>query len=129
MKTKFIPSTSSCLMISIATVLCTNCANTSHLLVYQHTNFGMNAGLNPQTGNIHARIGLRKDFACVIPKITDETTKEIKAASSYVSSRVRVRSPFEAPDIAEIIATGQAAVQMGDKEDALTPFVTPTKKK
>lgn len=107
------------------------CANSSHLLIYQHTNFGLNSGINPQSGNLHVRIGLRRDFACVIPKITmnnQETgTDDIKAASSYVVSRVRVHGPLEVPDIAEIIATGKAAAQMGDKTDALSPFVTPKK--
>ena len=108
-------------------LLISACANTSHMLVYQHTNFGLNAGVNPQSGNLHVRIGHRQDFACVIPKVKDETSGTIKAGSSYVASRVRVHGPLQVPDIAEIVATGNAASNMGDKPDALTPFVTPTK--
>jgi hypothetical protein len=115
-------------------LLCTlfgtvSCANTSHLFIYQHSNFGFNAGTSPQSGNIHVGIGLRRDFACVIPKIDsgDKATPNIRAASSYVVSRVRTKSPFAVPDIAEIIATGEAADQMGNKTDALSPFVTPKK--
>ena len=118
----------SLLLLSVAV---SGCANSSHLLIYQHTNLGLNSGINPQTGNLHVRIGLRRDFACVIPKVTmknqDTDTQDIKAASSYVVSRVRIRGPLEVPDIAEIIATGKAAAQMGDKADALSPFVTPKK--
>ncbi len=107
-------------------VFMASCANSSHMLVYQHTNFGLNAGVNPQSGNLHARIGHRQDFACVIPKIKEEDGN-IKAASSYVASRVRVHGPLQVPDIAEIVATGRAASNMGEKPDALTPFVAPTK--
>jgi hypothetical protein len=100
-------------------VFMASCANSSHMLVYQHTNFGLNAGVNPQSGNLHARIGHRQDFACVIPKIEEDGT--------IVASRVRVHGPLQVPDIAEIVATGRAASNMGEKPDALTPFVAPTK--
>jgi hypothetical protein len=106
-----------------------SCANTSHLLVYQHTNLGLNAGASPQSGNIHARVGLRREFACIVPKVktpqNEEDTPKIEAASSYVASRVKITSVFKSPEIDEVIATGMAASQLGEKNDAMTPFVKP----
>ena len=112
-------------MLAVILACLASCANSSHMLVYQKINLGINAGLNPQTGNLHARIGHRKEFACVVPKVS--VGNKIKAGSSYVASRVRVNGPLSVPDIAEIIATGKAASNMGSKPDALSPFVTPTK--
>jgi hypothetical protein len=114
--------------VSAVAALMASCANTSHLLVYQHTNSGLNSGINPQTGNLHVRFGYRQDFGCVFPKIKSNAVgDEVKAASSYVASRVRVRGPWQVPDIAEFMATGRAATNLGEKSDALTPFVTPKK--
>lgn len=105
-----------------------SCANTSHLLVYQHTNLGLNAGASPQSGNVHARVGLRREFACIVPKVQtpqNEKDPKIEAASSYVASRVKITNIYRSPEIDEVIATGEAASQLGEKSDAMTPFVKP----
>jgi len=98
-------------------------------------NVGVNAGTNPQSGNVFARVGIRKDVGVIVPKIepADSSSDDLdsngqpiaKAASSYVASRVTVVSPWKAPKVAEVIATGQSAINLGEKDDALKPFTAP----
>lgn len=107
------------------------CANTSHVLVYQHSNFGLNAGLNPATQSTHIRVGMRNEFAIITPRLQyegkfaelddqgqpigpTESGTGYKAASSYVAARFRVSDPFKAPEVAEIVATGKAATSVGE---------------
>lgn len=93
------------------------CANTSHVLVYQHSNFGLNAGLNPSTQSTHIRVGMRNEFAIITPRLEydnpENDKKGYKAASSYVATRFRVKDPFKAPEVAELVATGKAATDVG----------------
>ena len=48
-----------------------SCANISHAVVYQHSNFGLNVGTNPATQNVHVRVGIRNEFAIITPKVMD----------------------------------------------------------
>lgn len=87
------------------------CANPSHLVVYQHSNLGVNAGVSPATNNLHVRVGLRREYAAVIPKYESDTRSEPAAASSFVVGRMRVAGAFKTPETTEVIATGNAAIQ------------------
>lgn len=95
-----------------------SCANPSHLIVYQHSNLGVNAGVSPATSNFYVRIGLRREFAAVVPKYEDDHTTDKdgkprqEAASAFVAARMRVISPWKTPLINEILATGDAAVRI-----------------
>lgn len=116
-------------LMIIYAVSISGCANTSHVVVYQHSNFGLNAGMNPATQSIHVRLGMRNEFAIITPKLEYDTTVEkmdpsgnvttvpakgYHAASSYVATRFRVKDPFKAPEVAEIVATGKAATTVGE---------------
>ena len=92
-----------------------SCANSSHVLVYQHSTFGLNAALNPATQTGHVRLGLRDETAIIAPKLRpiDDEMAAPKAASTYVASRYRVSDPFKAPEVSEVIATGSAATSVG----------------
>lgn len=97
-----------------------SCTNSSHLLLYQHSNMGMNTGINPANQNVHVRIGVRSEFAAVVPKYmkkaeaaTDKNAAQepnYEAASAYFGSRFRVNSIWQIPEAAEVLVTGQAAV-------------------
>jgi hypothetical protein len=89
-----------------------SCANISHAVVYQHSNFGLNVGTNPATQNVHVRVGIRNEFAIITPKIKAEDGTK-KAASSYVATRFRVHDIYSVPEVAEIVATGKAATDIG----------------
>lgn len=106
-------SLSAVALVSAATL--TSCSNSSHLLLYQQSNLGLNAGINPSTQNLHVRIGLRRQFGAIIPKYTTgetnpDGTQTNKAASAYFGSRARITGPFRVPEVAEVMATGAAAV-------------------
>lgn len=110
------------LLAGAAALLNASCANSSHVLVYQHSTFGLNAAMNPATQSGHVRIGLRDETAIITPKLqpspeegwVEGTPKPTpKAASTYVASRYRVSDPFKAPEVEEIIATGNAATSVG----------------
>lgn len=96
----------------------TSCQNSSHLLLYQQSNLGLNAAINPSTQNLHVRIGLRREFGAIVPKYEMEADSETlgipdphekKAASAYFGSRARITSPWRVPEVAEVMATGEAA--------------------
>lgn len=105
----------------------TSCQNSSHLLLYQQSSLGLNAAVNPTTQNLHVRIGLRREFGAIVPKYErDDDSGEKQAASAYFGSRARVTSPFRVPEVAEVMATGEAATlaaQAGDALDFTTPKV------
>jgi hypothetical protein len=105
-----------------------SCSNSSHLLLYQQSNLGLNAGVNPSTQNIHVRVGLRREFGAIVPKYTiDKDGKATnQAASAYFGSRARVKSPFRVPEVAEVMATGPAAVIAASAGNALD-FADPSK--
>jgi len=103
-----------------------SCANPSHLIVFQHSNLGVNAGVSPATNNFHVRVGLRREFAAVVPKYIDEGTdananrvraQRNEAASAFVAARMRVISPWHTPHISEILATGEAAVNIAKRNN------------
>lgn len=123
-------------------ILLSHCSNTSHLLVYQHSNFGLNVSSNPSTQKVHARLGIRNEIAVITPKTRQavldsngepETTTDkngnqvaktkLKAVSSYVSSRFRVVSIYRIPEVAEVVATGKAATSIG-KSRGSAAFLT-----
>lgn len=97
-----------------------SCTNSSHLLLYQHSNLGMNTGVNPANQNVHVRIGARSEFAAVIPKYKERPiapsngaqapVPNFEAASAYFGSRFRVTSIWTIPEAAQVLATGNAAV-------------------
>ena len=100
---------------TVAALLSISCTNSSHLLVYQHSNVGLNTGINPANQSIHARIGVRSEVAAIVPKYeikgankTEEGKYE--AASAYFGTRFRVNSIWEVPEAAEVLTTGNAAV-------------------
>lgn len=104
----------------------TSCANSSHLLLYQQSNLGLNAGVNPSTQNLHVRIGLRRQFGAIVPKYAvDPDGGNTQAASAYFGSRARVTSPWRVPEIAEVMATGEAAVIAAGAGNALNFAATP----
>ena len=101
----------------------TSCTNSTHLLLYQHSNLGMNTGVNPANQNVHVRIGARSQFAAVVPKYVDtykgkdgaaqataNGEPQFEAASAYFGSRFRVTSIWKIPEAAQVLVTGQAAV-------------------
>jgi hypothetical protein len=101
----------------------TSCTNSTHLLLYQHSNLGMNTGVNPANQNVHVRIGARSQFAAVVPKYVDtfkgqdgtalttaDGEPQFEAASAYFGSRFRVTSIWQIPEAAQVLVTGQAAV-------------------
>jgi len=106
------------LLATLAALSLASCANPSHLIVYQHSNLGINGGVSPATSNFYVRIGLRREFAAVVPKYKEEVPPfdvpepkyENDAASAYVAARMRVTGVFSTPQISEILATGQAAI-------------------
>lgn len=94
-----------------------SCTNSSHLLLYQHSNLGMNTGINPANQNVHVRIGARSEFAALIPKYKVRQAEGVKtsepnfeAASAYFGSRFRVTSIWKIPEAAQVLVTGNAAV-------------------
>lgn len=104
----------------------TSCSNSSHLLLYQQSNLGLNAGINPSTQNLHVRVGLRRQFGAIVPKyalvetdVNGTVTTTNKAASAYFGSRARITSPFRVPEVAEVMATGRAAVIAAQSGNAL----------
>ncbi len=102
----------------------TACSNSSHLLLYQQSNLGLNAGLNPATQNLHVRVGLRRQFGAIVPKYAVGAEGERnQAASAFFGSRARVSHPFRVPEVAEVMATGRAAVIAAQGGNALD-FVT-----
>jgi hypothetical protein len=107
---------------SLAACIClmTSCTNSSHLLLYQHSNSGMNTGINPANQSIHVRIGVRREFAAIVPKYIKRPDKvgskpDFEAASAYFGSRFRVSSIWAIPEAAEVLVTGQAAVIAASK--------------
>jgi hypothetical protein len=113
--------------IIASTCLC-GCQNSSHLLLYQQSSLGLNAAVNPSTQNLHARIGLRREFGAIVPKYEktkDDGTTENQAASSYFGSRTRITSPFRVPEVAEIMATGEAATIAARAGNAMNFAKTP----
>lgn len=101
----------------------TSCTNSTHLLLYQHSNLGMNTGVNPANQNVHVRIGARSQFAAVVPKYVDtykgqdgkaastaDRESQFEAASAYFGSRFRVTSIWQIPEAAQVLVTGKAAV-------------------
>lgn len=111
----------------------TSCQNSSHLLLYQQANLGLNAAINPSTQNLHVRIGLRREFGAIVPKYEMEPNPdtpgipdphEKKAASAYFGSRARITSPWRVPEVAEVMATGDAAIAAAQAGNALN-FTTP----
>jgi hypothetical protein len=101
------------LVLITAIMICnlSSCANSSHLLLYQQSNLGLNTGMNPSTQNLHVRVGLRREFGAIIPKYSkDEGGFETQAASAYFGSRARITSPWRVPEVSEVMATGPAAV-------------------
>lgn len=106
--------------------LLASCNNISHLLVYQHSNVGFCAGLNPETSNVHVRLGIRQECGTMVPKVmvpkAGTDTKEATAASAYVGMRVTVRSAFAVPEVEEIVASGLAAENVARTGDPLKPF-------
>jgi hypothetical protein len=116
----------------------TSCTNSSHLLLYQHSNLGLNTGINPANQSIHVRVGVRSEFAAVVPKYVKKQTdlkakKDFEAASAYFGSRFRVSSIWKIPEAAEVLVTGQAAViaaskgRLRLKENYDKPEVAPAK--
>lgn len=104
-----------------------SCNNISHVLVYQHSNVGFCSGLNPQTNNVHVRLGIRQEVAALIPKVDHNITDDPKAtdpdaASTYIAMRVNVDNPFATPEVNELIATGQAAVNVASASKPMKPF-------
>lgn len=111
-----------------AVALMVSCANPSHLVVYQHSNLGMNAGMSPATNNFHVRIGLRREFAAVVPKYDDDPApgishEDFNAASAFIAGRMRVIHPLKTPEVTECIATGEAAINAADG-NVMPKFVT-----
>lgn len=107
------------LPLGLALLVCaaSSCTNSSHLLLYQHSTMGLNTGINPANQNVHVRVGVRSEFAAVVPKYIkrQDATKvneppDYEAASAYFGSRFRVSSIWKIPEAAEVLVTGQAAV-------------------
>lgn len=93
-----------------ATACLCGCQNSSHLILYQQSSLGLNSAIDPATQNLHVRIGLRREFGAIIPKYEKEDGKnEKQAASAYFGSRARITGPFRVPEVAEVMATGEAA--------------------
>jgi hypothetical protein len=90
------------------------CTNASHLLLYQHSNLGLNTGVNPSNQAVHCRVGIRREFGAIVPKWAEPGKKKgeekYEAASAYFGSRFRVSSIWKVPEAAEVLATGQASV-------------------
>lgn len=136
-----IPHLRSALLVCLP-LAAVGCANPSHLMLYQQSNLGVNAGISPATNNLHVRVGLRREFGAIIPKYYDSVPKvgadgaevvdkdgkvvtgqKREAASSFVAARMRVRSAFETPEITECLASGTAAIQAAGG-NGLPSFVT-----
>jgi len=117
-------------LIALSALTClsfSSCNNISHVLVYQHSNVGFCSGLNPQTNNVHVRLGIRQEVAALVPKVdhnTDSAVSEAEpdAASTYIAMRVNVDNPFATPEVNELIATGQAAVNIASDNEPMKPF-------
>jgi hypothetical protein len=111
-------------------------------MLYQHSNLGVNAGISPASNNLHVRVGLRREFGAIVPKYYDAepkldangnqeldkdnktaTTPKREAASSFVAARMRVRGPFQTPEITECLASGTAAINAASG-NGLPSFVT-----
>ncbi|HEY1050766.1 MAG TPA: hypothetical protein VGE39_13445 [Prosthecobacter sp.] len=114
-----LPRLACLILVSMAA---SSCNNTSHLLVYQHTNVGFCAGINPETSNVHVRLGIREENVIVAPKIEKDCDKT--AASAFVATRVNVKSVFGTPEVNELVATGQAADNIARDPKSLDPFKT-----
>lgn len=100
--------------------LSASCTNSSHLLVYQHSNLGLNTGINPANQSVHVRIGVRNEVVAIVPKYVippkgTEVEKKFEAASAYFGTRFRINSIWEVPEAAEVLATGNAAVLAASK--------------
>lgn len=107
-------------MLATALVcMATSCTNSSHLLVYQHSNLGMSTGINPANQSVHVRIGVRNQVVAIVPKYAiepeDGRKKKFEAASAYFATRFRINSIWEVPEAAEVLATGNAAVLVASK--------------
>ena len=120
----------------LAVLLLASCQNSSHLIVYQHSNLGFNVGVNPETSNVHVRLGLRQEVGTIVPKVdlSDEEggqeqsepgvrkTKRFNAASAYAAVRMNTREIYMAPEVNEIVASGQAAINLASSPKKLDPF-------
>ena len=115
------------------------CSNASHALLYQQSNLGLNAGINPATQNLAVRIGLRRQFGAIVPKYAKDSTPPAaspsedggasgneasteagnQAASTFFGSRARISSPFRVPEVSEVMVTGRAAVIAAQAGNAL----------
>lgn len=98
----------------------TSCTNSSHLLVYQHSNLGLNTGINPANQSVHVRAGVRNEVVAIVPKYVippkdGEKENKFEAASAYFGTRFRINSIWEVPEAAEVLATGNAAVLAASK--------------
>ncbi len=107
-----------------ATTLClAGCANVPHAVLYQETTLGVSAGTNPESGNLKVRVGFKRDFASITPKVRttpgDDTT--IDAGSTFVASRYSVKG-LDIPEVEEVMVTGEAAASLGKSPEALKPF-------
>lgn len=106
-----------------ALVLCAllcGCSNASHALLYQQSNLGLNAGINPATQNLAVRIGLRRQFGAIVPKYAKDSDGDgNQAASTFFGSRARISSPFRVPEVSEVMVTGRAAVIAAQAGNAL----------
>ncbi len=104
------------------------CANPSHAVLYQQTTLGVNAGTNPETGNFKLRVGFKREFAAVIPKVVlpadpnnPEAGEKIEAGSTFSASRYSVKG-LQIPEVEEFIVTGDAATTLGATPGAMGAF-------
>ncbi|MBE2284429.1 MAG: hypothetical protein IAE77_13310 [Prosthecobacter sp.] len=85
---------------------------------------------------MHVRLGLRQEVGTIVPKVdlSDEEdgqeqsdsgvrkTKKFNAASAYAAVRMNTREIYMAPEVNEIVASGQAAINLASSPKKLDPF-------
>ena len=100
------------------------CANVSHVMICNDTHLGIKGGLSPATNCSSISIGYRNRFATVIPKIDrslDPTHSDFDAASVLMGNHA-VLHGLDVPDVEEIVATGQTAIEIAKNPSNKCPF-------
>ncbi len=107
------------------------CANPSHLVFYQSTILGVDVATNAQGGTVHATLGYDRQTNAFIPKTInkDDNGKDQIEAMSLISKTDVDVEWLLIQQIHERFATGDAAVNLATKPDAIKALSEREKKK
>lgn len=108
-------------VFGLTLVLLAGCANPSHLVFYQSTVLGVDVATSGEGGTVHATLGYDRQTTAFIPKTKVKIAegKEEHEAMSVVAKTDIGIEWLMIQEIHERFATGQAAVNLANKPEAI----------